>query len=340
MPHELVTHARHEAAYLGGQVRELLAWWMGISFGGLSATLGLVVALWPATVDLWGGVFVGMWLLGVAFCRVSDLLTDPRAATRARRLPARVATAVALVGALVVLRGLIGVGAPLAITVTVVLSLIAAADVSTATRRGLRSRVGARAAVYLPAALAAGAGAISGQLPAATVAVAALAVGIVEAATAATTGMKSLRWHAAARDAGLLTGEIRPFRESPAEVRPEFEDVETAAGPGAPDELPVPAALVADEPTEPAAAEPAEPAAAEPAEPAADEPAVPAADEPVEPEPTADGSDTRGPATAVTGGTPLGRRPAGTAPRSAGRPAGRATVNRPAVGRARVTSQD
>ncbi|MDP9791776.1 hypothetical protein J2S43_000288 [Catenuloplanes nepalensis] len=302
MPHELVTHARHEAAYLGGQVRELLAWWMGISFGGLSATLGLIVALWPATVDLWGGVFVGMWLLGVAFCRVSDLLTDPRAATRARRLPARVATAVALVGALVVLRGLIGAGAPLAITVTVVLSLIAAADVATATRRGLRSRAGARAAVYLPAALAAVAGALSGQLPAATVAVAALAVGIVEAATAATTGMKSLRWHAAARDAGLLTGEIRPFRESPAEILPEFE-TDLADGADAP-----------------------EPQAATAAE--TDEITPPKADEP----------DTRVPA--VTGGTPLSRRPAGTTPRSAGRPAGRATVNRPAVGRARVTNQD
>ncbi|MDR7278353.1 hypothetical protein [Catenuloplanes atrovinosus] len=299
MPHELVTHARHEAAYLGGQVRELLAWWLGISFGGLSATLGLVIALWPATVHLWGGVFVGMWLLGVAFCRVSDLLTDPRAATRGRRLPARIATATALTTALVVLRGLVGVDRPLAIAVTLVLALIAAADVSTATRRGLRSRVGARAAVYLPAALAAGAGALSGHLPAATVAVAALAVGIVETATAATTGMKSLRWHAAARDAGLLTGEIRPFRESPEELQPEFDDS-------------------ADESPETVAAAPVPPRSAA-----------------ARPEP-----DTRVPATAVTGGTPLSRRPAGTTPRSAGRPAGRATVNRPAVGRARVNSQD
>ncbi|GAB7047560.1 hypothetical protein [Catenuloplanes indicus] len=331
MPHELVTHARHEAAYLGGQVRELLAWWMGISFGGLSATLGLVVALWPATVDLWGGVFVGMWLLGVAFCRVSDLLTDPRAATPARRLPARVATAVALIGALVVLRGLIGAGTPLAITVTVVLSLIAAADVTTATRRGLRSRVGARAAVYLPAALAAGAGALAGHLPAATVAVAALAVGIVEAATAATTGMKSLRWHAAARDAGLLTGEIRPFRESPAEVQPELDGLDAPAG--TPDEFPTSAAPVTAAAPVAAAVAPVSgvaTAAAASTEPTAGEPTDPAADE----------LDTRVPPTVVTGGTPLSRRPAGTTPRSTGRPAGRATVNRPAVGRARVANQD
>lgn len=295
MPHELVTHARHEAAYLGGQVRELLAWWLGISFGGLSATLGLVIALWPATVHMWGGVFVGMWLLGVAFCRVSDLLTDPRAATLRRRLPGWVATGTALLAAMAILRGLVGAGTPLAVAVTIVLSLITVADVTVAMRRGMRSRVGARAAVYLPAALAAGAAAISGHLPAATVAVAALAIGIVEAATAATTGMKSLRWHVAARDAGLLTGEIRPFRESPGEIQPELDDVTT-----------VQPAVTVPEP----------------------EPA---------PQPE---TEVRTPATSVVtaAGTPLSRRPAGGTPRSTGRPAGRASINRPAVGRAKVTT--
>ncbi|WP_033342240.1 hypothetical protein [Catenuloplanes japonicus] len=302
MPHELVTHARHEAAYLGGQVRELLAWWLGISFGGLSATLGLLIALWPATVHMWGGVFVGMWLLGVAFCRVSDLLTDPPAATRRRRLPGWVATGAALLAAMVILRGLVGVDAPLAIAVTVVLSLIALADVAVAMRRGIRSRVGARAAVYLPAALATGAAAISGHLPAATVAVSALAIGIVEAATAATTGMKSLRWHAAARDAGLLTGEIRPFRESPGELRPELDDLTATTGP------------------------------AQATPPAVD--ASPRSDD-ASTQPEA-GNDTRVPA--ATGGTPLNRRPSGATPRSTARPAGRATINRPAVGRAKVTT--
>ncbi|MFI5838617.1 hypothetical protein ACIA8K_02705 [Catenuloplanes sp. NPDC051500] len=318
MPHELVTHARHEAAYLGGQVRELLAWWLGISFGGLSATLGLVIALWPATVHMWGGVFVGMWLLGVAFCRVSDLLTDPPAAARRRRLPGWVATGAALLASMAILRGLVGVDRPLAIAVTVVLSIIAFADVTVAMRRGMRSRVGARAAVYLPAALAAGAAALAGHLPAATVALSALAIGIVEAATAATTGMKSLRWHAAARDAGLLTGEIRPFRESPGELSP---DLGLRLGLGE-------AVIAGSETTtaQPAATD-AKTSASAVANASTESGATPQDDS---------NADARIPA--ATGGTPLNRRPAGATTRSAGRPAGRASVNRPAVGRAKVTT--